>query len=54
MSATAVLLSLIQSKGALLLPPGQGEQFLVQICMEPTDLQAGDLPGWLSWKVIYS
>ena len=28
-SATGVLLSLIQSKGALLPPPGWGKQFLV-------------------------
>lgn len=51
--ATSVLLSLIQSKGALLLLLGWGKRFLVHIQTEPADLQAGDLSGWLCWEVVY-
>lgn len=53
-STTVVFLSLIQSKAALLPLLGWGKLFLVHIHVDPADLQAGGLPGWLCWEVVYS
>lgn len=50
--ATGVLLSLIRSKEALLLL-GWGRRFLLQIRMEPADIQAGDLSGCFCWELVY-